>query len=482
MAKSTYSFSEIDLPVPNAKFFVNGISSSSDHIAGILLDSTGAEHGFILTGTSFQQLDVPGGSFTSLTAINSSGVVIGSTFQLPGGFRTFMYDGSTYTTLPDFPGQDFLTDINDTGQILGNVVAGKPFIYDHGTVTQLGFPPGALLGISTATSLNSSGQVAGYYNDSSQHIHGYIYTAGAYQTIDVPGSTFTSIQDINDNGDAVGVYTDAHHKTHAFLYTHDGQFVTINAPATVSTSSVGITNDGAIVLDGGDGTNTYYLARPLDPTHAVWTSGADGNFDDTANWLHATVPTETTGDVLFKAGSYTVTDSTDHTIANVTIGAGATLAVSADLQIHGALLGAGTLEVDAGGSVAVTESVSKTAVHLAGDGATFAFGDVLAKTSSITFDAGATGSVFASHGQDFKASVFGMDDGDTFVFGNMRTGGRIILDYIEDQSGTGGTLKVVDARVAGASIHLVGDYSLSDFTVGDDGNGHVAIMNHHLLV
>jgi probable HAF family extracellular repeat protein len=410
---------------------------------------------------------------TSPEAVNSSGVAVGS-FTFGGAF---LYDGSSFSPLNFFG-----SDINDAGQILGSNANGI-FINDHGTVTQLGHPFGASADYTVALSLNSSGQVAGFYlyrtPDFTLHQSGFIYTAGTYHKIDVPGAISTAVEDINDQGDVVGAYTDARHMTHGFIYTHDGQFITINAPASVSTTASDIADDGTIIVSAG-GTN--YIARPLDPTHAVWASGVDGNFDDAANWRGVGVPTETTGDVLFKTGSYTVTDNTDHTIANVTIGAGATLAVSADLEIHGALLGAGTLEVDAGGSVAVTETVSNTDVHLAGDGATFEFGNLLAKTSSITFDAGATGSVFAWHSQDFKASVSGMDDGDTFVFGNMQTGGRIILDYIEDQSGTGGTLKVVDARVAGASIHLVGDYSLSDFTVGDDGHGHVAITNHHLLV
>jgi probable HAF family extracellular repeat protein len=61
--------------------------------------------------------------------------------------------------------------------------------------------------ISTAAeSINSNGQIVGWYQDSNHVEHGFLDNNGVYTTIDPPGSTGTLPTDINSLGQIVGVY------------------------------------------------------------------------------------------------------------------------------------------------------------------------------------------------------------------------------------------------------------------------------------
>ena len=57
----------------------------------------------------------------------------------------------------------------------------------------------------TNSSINASGQVTGFYTDSTGD-HGFVYSNGTFITIDVPGATFTQAISINDSGQVAGGY------------------------------------------------------------------------------------------------------------------------------------------------------------------------------------------------------------------------------------------------------------------------------------
>jgi hypothetical protein len=56
--------------------------------------------------------------------------------------------------------------------------------------------------------INSSGQVVGYYEDSSAHTLGFVESGGHYTTIDPFGSIYAPALGINDSGQVVGYYID----------------------------------------------------------------------------------------------------------------------------------------------------------------------------------------------------------------------------------------------------------------------------------
>ena len=68
-------------------------------------------------------------------------------------------------------------------------------------------PPGSVYTLAYA--LNDSGQIAGYYEDSSQHWHGFVYGDSTYTLIDVPNSIYTAPDAINAAGEITGWYPDS---------------------------------------------------------------------------------------------------------------------------------------------------------------------------------------------------------------------------------------------------------------------------------
>jgi probable HAF family extracellular repeat protein len=54
--------------------------------------------------------------------------------------------------------------------------------------------------------INNSGEIVGYYTDSSGNQHGFIYQSGTFTTVDDPDGTDTHLTAINNNGEIAGYY------------------------------------------------------------------------------------------------------------------------------------------------------------------------------------------------------------------------------------------------------------------------------------
>jgi hypothetical protein len=67
--------------------------------------------------------------------------------------------------------------------------------------------------------LSNTGQIVGFYTDSSGVTHGFTRTAAGYQTLDFPGATLTHALGVNVLGSIVGDYVDASGHNHGFLAT-----------------------------------------------------------------------------------------------------------------------------------------------------------------------------------------------------------------------------------------------------------------------
>jgi probable HAF family extracellular repeat protein len=95
------------------------------------------------------------------------------------------------------------SDINDRGQIVGS-----QYLWDNGTVTNLGFLPGA--NFTNAKGINNLGQVVGssgiLNNSSSAFIwqNGVMSDLGTISSPDCPGCYYSSAKDINDRGQVIG--------------------------------------------------------------------------------------------------------------------------------------------------------------------------------------------------------------------------------------------------------------------------------------
>jgi hypothetical protein len=180
------------------------------------LDSGNVSHGFVLNGTKYTTVDVPGAVGTTLTGINPSGEMSGFTCSDPA-CGTFGAPNTTHSFL--ISKKDDYTFFDPLGAIS-----------------------------STASTVNPSGAVVGNYTDSGGVGHGYLRDKnGTFTTIDFPSSISTFAGYINAEGDIVGEYADSSNVGHSFLLSH-GIFTSFDPPGTVGFSDASGINPSGIIV------------------------------------------------------------------------------------------------------------------------------------------------------------------------------------------------------------------------------------------
>ena len=158
-------------------------------------------------GTPTPLGNLPGASDSVGYAINGSGQVVGSSYQVGGGTTPVLWQGGQIIEL--IPGQLMAYaeahDINESGQIVGvaglDTIVGQAFLWEDGNVINLGSLPGLPPNQDhRARAINDLGQVVG---DASYH--GFIWQDGAMSPLGtIPGGIGTIPYDINNAGQVVG--------------------------------------------------------------------------------------------------------------------------------------------------------------------------------------------------------------------------------------------------------------------------------------
>ena len=111
------------------------------------------------------------------------------------------------------------------------------FVYSNGAFTTLD-APGATNGFydgidhgTVPANINASGQVVGYYFDGAGPHggpHGFVYSGGTFTLLNVPGALATWATRINDNGQVTGSYEDGSSR---YIFVYSGStFTTLNIP------------------------------------------------------------------------------------------------------------------------------------------------------------------------------------------------------------------------------------------------------------
>jgi uncharacterized membrane protein len=259
-----YTFRSIDVPGATATRAF-GISPEGDIVGNYNVGS--AVHSFILSKGAVTTVDPPYGisGTSSAYGINARGEIVGlyaDTGTVPGGdarrTRGYLRDRSNTFHQIDFPGAEntLAIRISPNGDIVGcyhhqdkdwDVAGGGTM---HGYLFQSGryqsFPvPGTMHnGIAS-----DGGLIAGVVWPTQTEFHAYKVEKGLYTLLDLPDYVASSYAwDVNPSGEIVGYFLDSSNRNHGFLLDRKG-FTLIDFPGTdvIFTRAVGINPRGDVV-------------------------------------------------------------------------------------------------------------------------------------------------------------------------------------------------------------------------------------------
>ncbi|MCJ7543301.1 MAG: PEP-CTERM sorting domain-containing protein [Phycisphaerae bacterium] len=216
-------------------------------LGGVLLSP---ERAFVWEGGTMQALNDlippdPSWDLTFASAINNTGQIVGSTMRTgPAVFRGFLFSGGSVTDLGTLGGESATgTDVNNAGQAVGysDSAAGSdllnhPFLWQDGTIADLGVPPGGSSLGAYATAINASGVIVGWAGTGSPPGTACLWSEGAALDLNAliaPDSDWQLMyaSDINDLGQIVGYGS---HKIAGEWYERAFILTPIPEPATVA--------------------------------------------------------------------------------------------------------------------------------------------------------------------------------------------------------------------------------------------------------
>jgi probable HAF family extracellular repeat protein len=125
-------FSAIDMSMS----MHNGATPDGEYIVGLFTDMDGRGKAYVMDGSSFSRLEMPGALSTAGWDVNPSRLVVGVYTDAAGAVHGFEHDGRSFTRI-DAPGAAVtrIFGINDRGDLVGSFVdaAGRT----HGLLAQV---------------------------------------------------------------------------------------------------------------------------------------------------------------------------------------------------------------------------------------------------------------------------------------------------------------------------------------------------------
>jgi uncharacterized membrane protein len=246
---------------PGASYaFAFGINNSG-MVVGSYTDAHGTYRGYAYDGGEYKTVVFPGAaSFTQANGVNDTGTIVGDFigrdqlthgFLLAGGrFARFDAKSGVSTWISGINNVGNLTGtVGNDGNTLGFVRIGRSvtlFTF-HGFVTH-------------AYGINAANTTVGFFIPPPfAAYHGFVRAAnGAISQLDYPGSVSTDCLGINNAGEVTGFYLDSRNVSHGFIF-RSGRFRASNLP-----DIAGINNGGNYVgsITSGRGKTTGYLSTP----------------------------------------------------------------------------------------------------------------------------------------------------------------------------------------------------------------------------
>jgi probable HAF family extracellular repeat protein len=195
-----------------------------------------AYQAFRFSGGSASGLGTLGGTDSFGAGINMSGQLVGRSLTSTGASHAFVWTPGGTNGVASNPqmkdlnptgGTSAATSINSTGQVAGYMTVSRPqqpdqdraVIYSNGTITQIPLPTGGFF-YSYAYGINDNGKVAGEaYTALSPISHGFVYNGATTSEIgDLGGASSTPLA-INNNDRIVGYSSTPEGYDHAFVYS-----------------------------------------------------------------------------------------------------------------------------------------------------------------------------------------------------------------------------------------------------------------------
>ncbi len=295
-SNSAYTLTAFDAPGAGTGELEGTVAleiNASGEITGVYSNAIGVVHGFIRAAdgafTTFDAPDAgstpPGIEGTIPIAIDTAGDVVGTYIDSNHAYHGFVrlasdgtiteFDATGAPTTVANRGTT-VTGINDAGQVVGLYTTGS---YDTSS-TYYGFVRSADGAFTTLTepdagssenangnkqgtaamAINASGEIAGFYIDSSNNQHGFVLSAsGVYTSFDPPGSTSsgknnvvsgTTPLSIDAAGDVTGFYTDTNLVRHGFVRTAAGVITSFDAPGAAANTGI-VTGTAPFSIDPG---------------------------------------------------------------------------------------------------------------------------------------------------------------------------------------------------------------------------------------
>lgn len=239
------------------------------------------------TQPSFTNENFPASSQTQVTGLNNVGTTVGFYADSNGAstpnFIGFVDQSGTFTSVTDpnvgsAPTTTQLLGVNDSNVAVGFYVDGggnaQAFLYNIGstTFTAITLPIADDATMTTATGINNSGEISGFFvNGNTGNTEGFIDNGGTFTVFEVPGSTNTMFLGINNNGQVVGVYQDGSGFNNGLVYSiGGGTYQTVDdpnaVPANGGTVINGLNDNGQLVGFYGDASgNTIGLLATAVP-------------------------------------------------------------------------------------------------------------------------------------------------------------------------------------------------------------------------
>ena len=217
---------------------------------------------FLYSGGTMTNLGTLSGTQTGSAAlgINAAGQVVGYSAANPFlESRAFLYSDGTMTNIDNWVGShaSSASGINSSGQIVGQYYIDggvqRPFVYSAGTMTDIGTLGGSSAG---ASGINDAGQIAGSATTADDAAtHAFRYEAGVMTDLGTLGGNDSHATAINANGDVVGYSAEDGADYRAFLYS-GGVMTDLGGWGFSNNSDAeGINNLGQIV--GSDGLSAF---------------------------------------------------------------------------------------------------------------------------------------------------------------------------------------------------------------------------------